>query len=355
MKTRVPESAAPPTGYSRILQKAFDDKIPLTAHWELTYRCNLSCSHCYADRCGSVAELSTGQIIEGLRQLAAMRCLFLTFTGGEIFLRSDILDILREAKQLGFAVKLFTNGTLMDERLADAVAEIEPVGVEMTLHSMDPAVHDTITHVPGSHAAVIRALRLCRERHINITVKTLLLKSNRGAFEGVRKFTESEGARFVFDFVLVPTDTGRDTMKPYGLAEEEITEFIFSQSGGRSAAPKTPDASDPVCGAGSNTLCITPGGDVLPCLAVRRPVGNITKHPLAEIWRSPMLDPYRNMRYIDIPECRNCEYVVYCARCPGVALAECGSVTGKSPSACVAARAAARAAERTGKKQSVVS
>ncbi|UCG54887.1 MAG: radical SAM protein, partial [Dehalococcoidia bacterium] len=84
------------------------EAIPLNVLFELTYRCNVHCSHCYVvDRSG--VELSFNEIASILRQLADDGCLFLTLTGGEVLLRNDFLEIARYARGLGFALKVFTN------------------------------------------------------------------------------------------------------------------------------------------------------------------------------------------------------------------------------------------------------
>jgi len=331
--------------YRRILQKTFDRKIPFSVHWELTYRCNLSCVHCYATNRGLNNELTLPEIEKGLEQLAGMGCLFATFTGGEIFCRKDLIPILESAGKLGFALNLFTNGTLMTPRLADMLAKIEPLSVEISLYSMDPTIHDRITGRKGSHRRTLSAIRMCRARDMNTVIKCILLKYNAGEYAKLRDFAVKAGARFVFDYALAPADNGSRLMPRHGLSETEIFDFIMANAGADVRLPDRPDMNSPLCGAGSNALCINPAGDVFPCLAVRQSVGNIRKEPLGSIWSSLLLDKMRNSRYCNLVECRQCDSLPYCLRCSGVALSECGNVLGKSDSACAVARATRRAVE----------
>ena len=78
-----------------------ENNIPAWSMIELTYRCNLKCSHCYlpggqSEKSGESGEreLTTGEVKKVLDQLAEEGCLFLAFTGGEIFLRKDVFEIL---------------------------------------------------------------------------------------------------------------------------------------------------------------------------------------------------------------------------------------------------------------------
>lgn len=91
----------------QIYQKAQSKKIPLAIQFDLTYRCHQSCLHCYLPETwrrgeGPGPELSTLQVQAILTQLAAAGTLFLSFSGGEIFLRPDLWTILEEARNLNF-------------------------------------------------------------------------------------------------------------------------------------------------------------------------------------------------------------------------------------------------------------
>jgi MoaA/NifB/PqqE/SkfB family radical SAM enzyme len=109
-------------------ERAARKKIPFSCHFDLTYRCNLNCVHCYLvkeDR----PELGT---------------LYLSFSGGEIFTREDFFEIAEYARKLHFALRLLTNGTLIDEESADRVAALNPDLVAISIYSATPEIHDEI-------------------------------------------------------------------------------------------------------------------------------------------------------------------------------------------------------------------
>src|SRR5215813_11409639 len=103
--------------------KALSLGVPLSAHLDVTYRCNERCVHCYLDH-EDHGEMSLAEITDLLDQLADAGVFFLTISGGEIFLRPDLFDIIKHARKRWFAVKIKTNGILIREAQARRLAEL---------------------------------------------------------------------------------------------------------------------------------------------------------------------------------------------------------------------------------------
>src|SRR2546430_11129090 len=91
----------------RLIARTVRKRLPLSVHFDLTYRCNERCVHCYLDH-EDHGELSTAECIDALEQLAKAGTLFLTFSGGEIFLRRDLEELLATARRLHFYVNFKT-------------------------------------------------------------------------------------------------------------------------------------------------------------------------------------------------------------------------------------------------------
>lgn len=332
--------------YQSLLERTRQRRIPLSAHWELTYRCNMDCVHCYATDRTRPGELTPSESLRVLDELVEAECLFLCLTGGEIFCRSDLIPFLRAARARGFALRLLTNGTLLTPAAADALADIQPLSVEISLYAMDPGLHDAVTTVPGSHDRTLAALHMCRERGLNLAVKTVLMKSNVSEYEAICAFARDLGARLVFDLVLAPSDQGMDVMDRQGLSEDDLV--LFFREHGRppplaSGPGVRPDPAEPVCGQAANTVAISPSGDVFPCLAIRRSMGNLRDKPFRDIWIGSELVSWAGLRYTHLTTCRVCPVFNGCIRCPGLAWAESGDVTGCSRAARRVARAIRRA------------
>jgi radical SAM protein with 4Fe4S-binding SPASM domain len=331
--------------YQKILQKCLEQNVPLFPYIELTRRCNLNCVHCYLlkDQIKKSEELTFAEIEKLLKDLRRLGALFLTLTGGEIFLRDDALDVIKLSSSEKFAVHLMTNGTLLDAGIVRELKKIKVAGVDVTLFAMKSNVHDDITGTPSSHQKTVKAIEHCLKSGLPLTIKMPIMRQNVKEFDAVKRFAGECKARLVFDLIIIPTDAGEDRMRQFGLNEEEMREFI-SSNGGRVEEKEAQegleifDDEQPLCGAGASTLCIAPEGTILPCPGLRVGVGNIRKQALADIWSSSMLDFIRKARYSDSKLCRECSIKNYCARCPGAALSEKGSIYAPFTASCTLAK-----------------
>ncbi len=123
--------------------------VPLSVHLDLTYRCNEHCVHCYLDH-EDHGEMNTAEIKDVLDQLAAAGVFFLVFSGGEIFLRTDLFELIEHARSLMFCVKLKTNGFMIGDQEADRLSSLHLDCVQVSIYSHRPEVHDGITQLPES-------------------------------------------------------------------------------------------------------------------------------------------------------------------------------------------------------------
>jgi radical SAM protein with 4Fe4S-binding SPASM domain len=323
--------------YARIVKKTMDRLIPFTVHWELTYHCNLHCPHCYIASQDSREELSLGQITDILDLLKENGTLYVIFSGGEIFTRKDFFDIARYAREKGFALRLLTNGTLIDERIADRIKDLNPLSVEISLYGSSPATHDRVTACPGSFERSVKALRLLGERSIRTVAKSLMMKQNAGEFQSIKQLALELGSQFLYDTVVIPRVDG--SMEPCRnrLNGEELYRLLYPEVREKKASARAQDY-DLSCTAGLNGLSISPCGDVYPCMAFKESGGNLTVNSLSEIQHSPIFSKVRSIALSDLPECKKCELVPYCNRCPALAWLETGDLFGPSHADCVMAR-----------------
>ncbi|MHC4627084.1 MAG: radical SAM protein [Planctomycetota bacterium] len=336
-----------PDRYEAIVRKTLDKFIPFKVDWEITYRCNLRCSHCYqTGPCGD-KELTAGQICLALDELADLGCLYVTFTGGEILLRKDFFEIAKYARKKEFAIRLFTNGTLIDERTADKIRKLNPLSVEISLYGMGRLVHENITRTPGSYEETINALKLLRQRDINTVVKCTFMKGNVSEFSRLKDFAQTIGARFVFSLSVIPRIDGSKDVLENRLDQEQLQELFRSKDWLTEGITEGGIRSyRPLCSAGANSLYISPYGEVSPCVVVREYCGNLTRSSLKEIWESPFFNKIRCIELEDLKECRQCDSAGYCDRCSGLALLETGDLLGPSPNECDLARVRRWAVER---------
>jgi AdoMet-dependent heme synthase len=148
---------------SEVGQKAFNLGVPLTVHMDVTYRCNERCVHCYLDH-DDHGEMTTAEIKDVLDQLAEAGVFFLTFSGGEVFMRRDFFEIVEHARRLMFNVKIKTNAVMIHEKEARRIRELAVDTIQISVYSHRPEVHDAITKLPHSFDAPSRPFASCANK-----------------------------------------------------------------------------------------------------------------------------------------------------------------------------------------------
>jgi AdoMet-dependent heme synthase len=352
----------------RLISRTVEKHRPLSVHFDLTYRCNERCMHCYLDH-DDHGELTTAECLEVLDDLARSGALFLTFSGGEIFLRPDLYEILAAARGLHFDISLKTNALLVTPERAARLREFGVRRVQISVYSDIPAVHDAITKVPGSLERTLAAIPILREHGLQVKLACPLMQENLMAYRGVMALAEKLGIPYILDLTITPMMDGSGGPLAHRASVSSLLPVLQDpllyackpQPGAQvaSAVNVSPPAfrsavsggieslayEDLPCSAGHNSCYISPYGDVFPCVQLPQAAGNLRREKFDEIWHhAPQLERLRAIRESQLPICSRCEIRSYCERCPGLALMEGGDLLGAYERACALAEEKARLA-----------
>ncbi len=321
-----------------ITRKALASGIPLSVHLDVTWRCNLNCLHCYlTEREGH--EL-TGEPISGLlEELASCGTLFLVLSGGEVFLRRDFLEIVERARELAFSVRIKTNGTLVDEKAARKLAGLHVAGVEVSLYSHRPEVHDAVTGAAGSFVRTVEAVQRLVAHGVKARIVQILMRPAGDEYRQVRELAAKLGAEYSLDPTVTPRLNGERGVTGLNVPHA-LWRQVFEDPELRGGAPEhcpaspesesAPELDSLPCSAGHTSCYVSPTGDVYPCVQFPLLLGNVNERPFREIWQdSPAARRLRAIRTADLPVCRSCELLSACSRCPGLAYME-GDLLGPS-------------------------
>jgi len=324
------------TSHAGLLNYATRQQIPLAVSLELTHHCNYRCRHCYIADFHAPDLLSTERVFELLGELADMGTLWLTLTGGEVFLRKDWLTIARHARGLGFSLRIFSNGYLIDDQRADQLAELG-CAVEITLYSLTPEIFDTITCRRGTFQRTLVGIERLLERGIELELKTPVLTLNRHCIDDVATYARRIGATFRADPNILPRRDGN--LAPLALAvdKRDLLPVVndsytgcWSPDEGRAG-----DDSLPLCGAATRTASIDSAGNVHACTIMPGAGGNLREQSFRDVWEnSAWFEEIRRIRRADLAVCGSCKKSSYCGRCQALALNEDGSLYGPSSRAC---------------------
>ncbi len=162
--------------------------------WNLIRRCNLVCKHCYSNSADKEfhGELSGDEVRAVMDDLYAYGVRVLILSGGEPLLRDDIFALARYAKAKGFYVGLSSNGTLIDEACADAIAQ---VGFDYVGVSIDGTreTHDRFRRLQGAYDAALASLRRCRDRSIKVGMRFTATADNIHELPQMLQLLDDEG------------------------------------------------------------------------------------------------------------------------------------------------------------------
>jgi len=162
---------------SAVISKYREMGLPYAAHLDLTWRCPLSCVHCYLKGL-TAAELSTDEWLRVLDELAWLKSMSVLLSGGEILVRTDLTKILRRAVDLHFMVKLKTSGNGASRRRLKELAALRPYGVDISFYSDRPDVHDAVTGVVGSFQSSVEAAHAFLEAGVQVVAAVTLLRGH---------------------------------------------------------------------------------------------------------------------------------------------------------------------------------
>ena len=304
-------------------------RYPLGGTLELTERCNLRCVHCYINQpAGSPAarsrELAIAEVGGILDQMADAGCLFLLLTGGEVLLRPDFEEIYRYARGRGMLVSLFTNATLLTPAIADLLAYSRPHSIEITLYGATQETYEAVTQIPGSYARCRRGIELLLERGLPLTLKSVLLTTNRHELAAMQALAGELDVKFRYDGTLWPRLDGGEQPYDYRLSLEEMLALDREdpdrwrqwEDTARSFSGQLVRAEYVYsCGAGINTFHIDSAGRMSICTMARRPSYDLQQVRFEDAWDA--LGALRQqVRRLDTA-CRTCTAGGLCTQCPG--------------------------------------
>jgi radical SAM protein with 4Fe4S-binding SPASM domain len=309
-------------------------RVPLNGTVEVTNRCPLACAHCYNnlpmnDLAARVRELSLDEHKRLLDELCEQGCLWLLFTGGEIFARPDFLEIYTYAKQKGFIITLFTNGTLITERIADFLADLPPFTIEITLYGATRETYEELTRIPGSYEKCMRGIDLLLERKLPLKLKTVAVSINKHEIPAMKKIAADRGVEFKFDAMINPRIDCSASPLAVRLTPTEVIELDLNDVErvsewkrlARDFAPAVYVEGETrqlyECGGGVNSFAIDPYGELSICVLSHKDTYNVRGGNFGDGWQDYMRTV--RARTITRPtKCTGCGLKSMCGMCAAV-------------------------------------
>ena len=302
---------------------------------ELTYRCSEKCIHCYNEgatrnddeisKRGDREELTFDDYKRIIDELYDLGLVKVCLTGGDPFSKSFAWELIEYLYNKGVAFDVFTNGQAIVND-AERLANYYPRLVGVSIYSGIPEVHDYITRIKGSWDKSISVVRQLSALAVPMNLKCCVMRPNVKSYYMVADIAREFGAVPQFEINLTDSIEGDRCASKYlrmtpeqleiVLRDDNITLYVGKEAPNYGGQSKPMD--DNPCGAGDNSFCITPEGNLIPCCAFHTLFGNLKKKSVSEIvGESKELAYWRSLTLNDYEECGRYEYCAYCNLCPG--------------------------------------
>ena len=179
-----------------IYEYAKKNNVLMNVTIELLTNCNWKCKHCYIPKHNNNG-LKKEELFSLFEELRGLGCFEITFTGGEMLLREDIMHILKNAREMFFNVILFTNVSLLNEEKIKKLSDIGVFQISCTIFSLNEDIHDEITGIKGSLKETLKNIKLIKKYRIPLEVKTILMKTNKFEYKQIQSFCDKNDFKYI--------------------------------------------------------------------------------------------------------------------------------------------------------------
>ncbi len=276
---------------------------PICLTWELTYACNLACSHCLSSSGRrDPRELSTAEAKAVIDELQRMQVFYVNIGGGEPTVRPDFWELLDYATSHNVGVKFSTNGIKVDAEAARRIAANSYVDIQISIDGATAEVNDAVRG-QGSYATAVRALEHLHAAGVSPKLSVVCTRHNLAQLDAFKAIADRFGAQLRLTR-LRPSGRGADVwdeLHPTQAQQRELYDWLVQHGEGvltgdsffhlAAYGESLPGLN--LCGAGRVVCLIDPVGDVYACpfaIAEQFHAGNVrSEGGFAQVWRESEL------------------------------------------------------------------
>ncbi len=347
---------------------------PQSLDISLTGRCNLRCQYCfYNDEMVSLSDLSTNRWLSLFEELGNLAVQRVTLSGGEVFTRPDLFELIDGVINNKMRYSLLTNGTLITDKTIAAFEigkrRLRMDSIQVSIDGSCAAVHNK-SRPPDSFGRAIRALHLLKEADFPVTVRVTINHHNVDDLENIAAlllddldlsgFSTNEAeemgtARCYGQDVILTEAERRQAYATLASLNLRYDNRISASAGPLAMGREFADIENRIrqgensmegrgtlssCGGVFNKMAILHDGTMVPCnLLPSFSMGTIGQTRLQEAWlHHPSINTVRYRQKIpllSLPECSDCEYTGFCTGgCPATVMTKFGKLNAADPKCC---------------------
>ena len=351
------------------------DDAPKSLDISLTGTCNLRCRYCfYDDDMRSRSDLPTTPWLTFFDELQRLSVQSVCLSGGEVFTRSDLWDLIDGLVARNLRYSILTNGTLIDEAVLSAFRAAGRAdrlnSIQVSLDGSRAEVNDR-SRGAGSFDKAVRGLRLLKEAGLPVTVRVTVNRHNAEDLQDVAAFLLDHiglpafstndampvgaGCRHKDSIALLPSQRMK-AMTTLAALDERYPGRLQAQAGPlanwrffrdmeRARATGVPVGNRKMgclsaCGCVFHKLAVHHDGVITPCnMLPSLELGRMNEDSLTHIWKThpalAALKERRNYPMNKAPGCEDCSWATYCnGSCPGLPYEATGNLHRANPHDC---------------------
>lgn len=302
--------------------------------FELTYSCNEKCVHCYASYpeenvSHNVLELDKCKKI--IDELYEMKCLHIIFTGGDPFMFKGFIELFKYARNKNFVCDIYTNGQAIanNSKILDEIVPLFPRAFYISLYGSTSEVHDGITCVAGSFEKTLKTIKLLHKDNISVVLNVMIMKNNYHQIKEIIGLAKKLGVEYRVGLSIINKNNGDTTPMNYFIDDKniikQIIDIVDSNIYSMDISTDSKRDSQFICGAGTTALCVSPDGEVYPCVSLKTSLGSVFDSSIKEIWEGKKRkDLVSALIWSNTKKCNNCNLLSECPHCVGISKAESG-------------------------------
>lgn len=344
--------------YVSTAEMEYTDKVGgiTSVMFELTYNCSEKCIHCYNPGAtrndleksyrGNRKELTLDDYKRIIDELYSLGLIKVCLTGGDPFSKRIIWEIWDYLNEKEIAVDIFTNGQSIIDKI-DIIASYYPRTISISIYSGNEDEHDYITRIKGSWKKSMEVVRQLSSLAVPMNIKCCIMQPNLKNYYKVADIAKKYGAAIQYEIGVTDSVDGDKCVSNYLRLTPEQYEIVLRDDNiplyvGKEApnfGGEKKDENNNGCGAGYNSFCITPEGNMIPCCSFHASFGNLKEVSVQYLLsNSKELDWWRSLSLSDYEECGKHNYCDYCNLCTGTNYSEHGTPLKASENNCFLAK-----------------
>lgn len=294
---------------------------------EITQKCNERCIHCYIPHENKNSIMSDKDFFDIVDMCSGMETIVnFRITGGECMSHPSFKKFIKLVKERGFSLELLTNLTLLDDETIDILKNGLLSHVQVSMFSLDSAIHNKITNVPGSLERTLANIEKLIDAKIPVSIATQAMELNKDSIEELYEYTQKHGLKLRCDWTIVAKEDRNNENLSYRICDfshyKNLCKIKLNYLDGYkkelkeelSRPPKSENTH--LCNGGASGLYVDTNLKVHPCPGWDLIVGDLKTETLSDIWNhSETLQRVRNVVLKDFPKCAKCDIRNLCSIC----------------------------------------